>query len=119
MRALIVSFLLVLPACENSSPASPPLAATGEEECVSERVRVRLDRNRIFWNDEAVDEPELAKRSAAHWCGERPPVIMMEQVITDPRDQAAIARSVRIGKLIETKQATLADTLKQLAEGSY
>jgi len=80
---------------------------------------VRVDERQIFWNGEVIDEPELARRAAAHWCGRRPHIITVDQSLPDPNDRAAIALSLRVGRLIGTKQATLEETLRKLADGSY
>lgn len=122
-RPVTIVFLLALSACGNapSGPpqGAPPAATAKEQTCVPERANVRLEGAQIFWNGQPVDEPELARRSAAHWCGERTYAIMIEQSLPDPRDSAAMARSMRVSRLVGTKQATLADTLKQLADGTY
>ncbi|MEQ1784233.1 MAG: hypothetical protein ABMA14_23000 [Hyphomonadaceae bacterium] len=82
-------------------------------------MTILIEHGQIFWNGEAIDEPEVAKRSAAHWGGERPYAIKIDQALPAPDDHAAIALSMRVGRLIGTKQATLAGTLKKLADGSY
>lgn len=119
MRTTAISLLLALAACSDASGDSQDTASAKEETCVPERVKVGIEHDQILWNDEAVDEPELARRSAAHWCGERPYVIVFDQALPAPDDRAAIARSIRVSRLIGTKQATLAETLKQLAAGTY
>ena len=118
-RPVAIAFLLALAACGNAPSGEPPAASPTKQACVPEPVRVRIEDNKIFWNDQLVDEPELARRSAAHWCGVRTYAIMVDQSLPDPRDREAMARSQRVGRLIGTKQATLADTLNQLADGTY
>lgn len=119
MRSIVFALVLAVAACDNAPSILPPASSANAQVCVHEPVNVRIDHNQIFWNSDLVDEAELARRSASHWCGERPYAIMTEQALPDPGDKAALALSMRVGKLIGTKQATLADTLKQLADGTY
>jgi hypothetical protein len=117
--AIVSGFLVALAACGNAPSSSPLPAAATEEPCVSEGVSIQIEHGQIFWNGEVIDEPEVARRSAAHWCGERPYAIRTDQALPAPDDHASIALSIRVGQLIGTKQAKLANTLKRRVDGSY
>lgn len=86
---------------------------------MSQRVTVTLEAGRIFWNGEEVDESELARRSAAHWARKPVHVITTDQAIPAPDDVDARKLSLRVCRLIGTKQTTLAETLRKLADGTY
>ena len=118
-RAIVIGFLVALASCGNAPSSSPLPAAANEEPCVSEGVSILIEHGQIFWNGEVIDEPEVARRSAAHWCGEWPYAIKIDQALPAPDAHAAIKLSIRVSRLIGTKRATLADTLKNLADGSY
>jgi hypothetical protein len=118
-RTAIIGLLLALAACDSALPSSTVSAGPNVAACVSEPVTVRVDGGQIFWNSDSVDEPELARRAAAHWCGERPYVIKADFALPDPNDRDGMALSVRVSRLISTKQAALEETLRKLADGTY
>lgn len=118
-RTIITASLLLLTACDGAPPSTAQPVSATEDKCVFGPANVTIANNEIRWNGDIVDEAELAKRAAAHWCGERPYAIKTDHVIPHPDDRAAIELSLRVSRLIGTKQATLAETLRKLADGTY
>lgn len=118
-RTVIAVSLLCLAACDGAPASTAQPTSATEEKCVFGRAKVTITDNVIRWNGDIVDEAELARRAAAHWCGERPYAITTDQAVPHPDDRAAIELSLRVSRLIGTKQATLAETLRKLADGTY